>query len=224
VLIAGSPISIGWAHEHVDAILDAWYPGEEGGTAIADVLFGDYSPAGRLPVTFPKSAEDLPDIGDYSMKGRTYRYLDQEPLYPFGFGLSYADFQYTELALSRAVLSPTDSVDVSVLVRNVGQRRSDEVVQLYVKDLEASCCVPHHSLRAFERIGLMPGQSRRVSFTLGPRDLSLIDVRGRRVLEPGRFRLSVGGCQPDARSVELGARAPLTAELTVTGEALELPY
>jgi beta-glucosidase len=224
VLIAGSAMGIGWAHEHVDAILDAWYPGEEGGTAIADVLFGDYSPAGRLPVTFPKSAEDLPDISDYSMKGRTYRYLDPEPLYPFGFGLSYADFQYAELALSRSVLSPTDSVDVSVLVRNVGQRRSDEVVQLYVKDLEASCRVPHHSLRGFERTTLMPGQSRRVSFTLGPRDLSLIDERGRRVLEPGRFRLSVGGCQPDARSIELGARAPLTAELTVTGEAVELPY
>ncbi|MBN1606126.1 MAG: glycoside hydrolase family 3 C-terminal domain-containing protein [Polyangiaceae bacterium] len=224
VLVAGCPVCLGWADEHVDAILDAWYPGEEGGTAIADVLFGDYSPAGRLPVTFPKSAEDLPDIRDYSMKGRTYRYLEREPLYPFGFGLSYAAFEYTELVLSRTTLSPTDSIDVSVLVRNVGTRRSDEVVQLYVKDLEASCRVPHHSLRAFERITLMPGQARRVSFTLGPRDLSLIDQRGRRLLEPGRFRLSVGGCQPDARSVQLGARAPLTAELTVVGQPVELPY
>jgi beta-glucosidase len=224
VLIAGSPVSIGWAHEHVDAILDAWYPGEEGGSAIADVLFGDFGPAGRLPITFPKSVEDLPDIRDYSMRGRTYRFLEREPLYPFGFGLSYASFEYTGLTLSRTTLGPADSVEVSVLVRNVGQRRSDEVVQLYVQDLEASCRVPHHSLRGFERITLMPHQSRRVSFTLGPRDLSLIDERGVRVLEPGRFRVTVGGCQPDARSVELGARAPLEAELTVVGQAEELPY
>ncbi|HWA74222.1 MAG TPA: glycoside hydrolase family 3 C-terminal domain-containing protein [Polyangiaceae bacterium] len=224
VLISGSALSVTWAHEHVGAILQAWYPGQAAGTAIADVLFGNYSPAGRLPITFPKSLADVPEFTDYSMKGRTYRYLESEPLYPFGYGLSYGRFEYGELVLSKTKLAPGDVLEVSVTVRNVSQRESDEVVQLYLKDLEASVTVPHHNLRGFERIRLGPGASQRVSFTLSPRDLSLIDEQGRRQLEPGRFRITVGGSQPDPRSVALTGKAPLAAEFELVGQRTELPY
>ncbi len=224
VLMAGSALSIGWAQEHVGAILDVWYPGPQGGTAIAEVLFGKYSPAGRLPITFPRSIKDVPPIEDYSMKGRTYRYLETEPLYPFGFGLSYTKFAYSDLDLSTASLGSDETLGVSVLVKNEGRVASDEVVQLYVKDLEASCSVPQHDLRGFRRIHLAPGAEQRVEFQLTPRDLSLIDDAGRRVLEPGRFRVTVGGSQPDARSVELMGKAPLAAEFEVVGARQELPY
>ena len=224
VLMAGSPLSVGWAQQNVGAILDVWYPGAEGGTALADVLFGRVSPAGRLPVTFPRSVEEVPPIEDYSMKGRTYRYLETEPLYPFGYGLSFARFEYSELKLSRKVIEATDTLEVSVTIKNVGDVPSDEVVQLYLKDLEASCVVPHHELRGFRRIHLKPGATQRVSFSLEKRALSLIDDSGQRILEPGRFRVSVGGSQPDARSVALMGRAPLDAEFELVGERQLLPY
>ena len=229
VLIAGSALAVGWADKNVSAILNAWYPGQAAGTAIADVLFGSYSPSGRLPVTFPRSLADVPAFENYAMKGRTYRYIEGEPLYPFGFGLSYTRFDYSELALSAASIaaSADASVTLSVCVKNVGARASDEVVQLYVKDLESSCVVPHHDLRAFERITLGSGESRRLEFKLTARDLSLIDERGRRVLEAGRFRISVGGSQPDERSVSLLGQVPLTVELELTAEngaSVELPY
>jgi beta-glucosidase len=224
VLMAGSAMNLSWAHEHVGAIVDVWYPGETGGAALAEVLFGDYSPAGRLPITFPRSIEDVPAFVDYSMKGRTYRYLEKEPLYPFGYGLSYTEFEYSNLALSSTELAAGQSATLQVTVKNVGKRAGDEVVQLYVKDLEASVPVPHHSLKGFARVRLAAGESRQISFELTPKTLSLIDEQGRRVLEPGRFRLSVGGSQPDARSVALMGRAPLSIELQVTGSRAELPY
>ncbi len=224
VLIAGSALAVGWADEHAAAILQAWYPGQAAGTALADVLFGAYSPAGRLPITFPRSLADVPDFASYDMRGRTYRYLEREPLYPFGFGLSYTRFAYSDIALSRDSIGAGENVQVSATVENVGDRTSDEVVELYVKDLEASCRVPHHDLRGFERITLAPGESRRVTFELTPRALSLIDEAGQRVLEPGKFRVTIGGSQPDARSVALTGQAPLAVELSVTGKRLELRY
>ncbi len=224
VLLSGSALGVTWAQDHVGAILQAWYPGEEGGTAIADVLFGDYNPGGRLPVTVPRRIEDVPAFTDYSLRGRTYRYLEKEPLYPFGYGLSYTQFDYSDLALSKTQLGSDDSVEVSVTVTNTGAHAGDEVVELYLSDLEASCVVPHHSLRGFERITLEPGGSQRVTFQLAPRDLALIDDRGQRVLEPGRFRVAVGGSQPDARSVQLCGQAPLAVEFEVVGERVELPY
>jgi beta-glucosidase len=224
VLIAGSPLDVGWAEEHVDAIVDLWYPGQQGGAALADVLFGDYSPAGRLPVTFPRSISDVPPFADYSMKGRTYRYLERPPLYPFGFGLSYTTFEYAKLELESDRLTPEQTLTLSVEVRNAGHLRGDEVVELYLKDLEASTTVPHHRLCGFQRVTLDPGETRRIEFRLSPKDLTLIDDRGQRVLEPGRFRLFVGGSQPDARSVELTGRAPLSAEFEVVGQRVELPY
>ncbi len=224
VLLAGSPLDLSVADERVGAILTSWYPGQEGGTAIADVLFGDYCPAGRLPVTFPRSIADVPAFTDYSMKGRTYRFLERAPLYPFGFGLSYTRFEYSELRVSKARLDVHEECEVMVTVRNAGERAGDEVVQLYVADLEASCPAPIHALRGFERVHLVPGQAANVRFRLSPRDLSLIDLDGQRVLEPGHFRLSVGGSQPDARSRELFGQAPLAIAIEVIGVPVTLPY
>jgi len=224
VLTNGSPVAVNWAAENIGAILDAWYPGEEGGTAVADVLFGDCNVAGRLPVTFVKSLDQLPPFTDYAMKGRTYRYMEDEPLYPFGFGLSYTRFEYGAVKLSSTRLAPDQNLELSVEVRNAGNMAGDEVVQLYVSDLEASVPVPVRELRGFRRIHLAPGETRTVAFTLTPRELALIDTQGRAVLEPGEFAVSVGGCQPDARSRALGAAPPATATFTVTGEKTELPY
>jgi beta-glucosidase len=225
VLVSGSPLAVGFADERAGALLQAFYPGQAGGTALADVLFGNYSPAGRLPVTFPRSLADVPAFESYAMRGRTYRYLEKEPLYPFGFGLSYTRFAYSELALSRTRLTAeSDSVEVSVHVTNTGSRTSDEVVELYVKALDATASAPNHELCGFERITLAAGESRRVSFTLSARELSLIDDDGHRVLEPGRFRLTIGGSQPDARSIALLGAAPLGAELELAGIRREITY
>jgi beta-glucosidase len=226
VLLAGSPLAVNWAEKQASAIVQAWYPGEEGGRALADVLFGDVSPAGRLPVTFPRSLADVPTFEDYAMRGRSYRYLDAEPLFPFGFGLSYTRFAYSELTLSRteAPVSEDLHVQVSVLVTNCGPRESDEVVQLYVRDLEASVKVAHHELRGVRRLRLAPGAARRVTFGLDAPALSLIDDAGRRRLEPGAFDIFVGGSQPDARSVALLGSAPLRESLTLTGTPQMLRY
>ncbi|HEY5883216.1 MAG TPA: glycoside hydrolase family 3 C-terminal domain-containing protein, partial [Pyrinomonadaceae bacterium] len=196
VLMSGSALAVNWANSHVGAILHAWYPGEEGGAAIADVLFGDYNPAGRLPVTFYKSVDQLPPFDDYAMDGRTYRFFKGEPLYPFGHGLSYTEFKYTDINVSSPRIMATDTVTVSATVENAGNRQGDEVVQLYVTDVEASVRVPIRSLVGVERVHLKPGEHRVVSFTLEPRQLAVITDDGRVVVEPGEFRLSVGGKQP----------------------------
>jgi beta-glucosidase len=160
------------------------------------------------------------------MRGRSYRYLAVEPLFPFGFGLSYTRFRYSELALSCAELDASEELrlEVSVLLTNAGARASDEVVQLYVKDLESSVPVPHHELRGIQRVHLAAGVVERVTFSLGAKSLSLIDNDGKRWLEPGRFRIFVGGSQPDARSAALLGQAPLAADVVVTGVPLALPY
>jgi beta-glucosidase len=214
-VLAGSALDLTWAQEHVPAIVYAWYPGGEGGAALADVLFGDVSPAGRLPITFPRSLDDVPDFKSYAMKGRTYRYAEKTPLYPFGYGLSYTRFAYRDAAVSSARVRAGDTVTVSATVENVGTVTSDEVVQLYVKDLQASCAVPVHDLRGFQRIRLGPGEAQTITFDLGPRDLSLVNDAGQRVLEPGRFRATIGGSQPDARSAELCGQAPVAVEFDV---------
>lgn len=226
VLVSGSALAVTHADEHAHAIVQAFYGGEEGGSALADMLFGDVSPAGRLPVTFPRSLADLPPFEDYAVRGRTYRYSQAEPLYPFGFGLSYTRFQYSELALSPAAAECAEDlrVEVTARVENVGARAGAEVVQLYVRDLEATVTVPQHELRGFVRIELEAGASQRVRFQLDARALSFIDDFGVRRLEPGRFRVFVGGSQPDARSVALLGQAPLEAELELGGSALSLPY
>jgi beta-glucosidase len=196
VLMSGSALAVNWADRHVDAIVQAWYPGEEGGAAIADVLFGDYNPAGRLPVTFYKSVDQLPPFENYAMDGRTYRFFKGQPLYPFGHGLSYTKFKYSSINISSPRVKSTDKVTVSATVENAGDRAGDEVVQLYVTDLQASVRVPIRSLAGVERVHLKPGERRVISFTLEPRQLSVITDAGRVVVEPGDFKVSVGGKQP----------------------------
>jgi len=195
VLLGGSALAVNWANDNVPAILDAWYPGEEGGTAIADVIFGDYNPAGRLPVTFYKSLSQLPAFTDYDMQGRTYRYFKDTPLYPFGFGLSYSSFKYNSLKLSKAIRNG-DSQKISVEVTNTSARAGDEVVQLYITDVKASYPVPIRSLAGIKRVSLKPGETQTVNFTITPEQMSVTDDNGKRMVEPGEFVISVGGKQP----------------------------
>jgi beta-glucosidase len=223
VVLSGSALNLSAAQARASAVLQAWYPGEEAGNALADVLFGE-SPGGRLPITFPKTIEDVPEFTNYSMVGRTYRYLEKEPLYPFGYGLSYSRFEYNQIEVSSRKLEPGEPVKVSATVKNTGKVTADEVAQLYVSDLEASCRVPVHNLRGFRRVTLSPEESTVVEFELTPRDLSLIDESGRRRLEPGRFRATIGGSQPDRRSTELTGQSPLAIEFEVVGRSVDLPY
>ncbi|OOV20353.1 glycoside hydrolase family 3 C-terminal domain-containing protein [Flavobacterium sp. LM4] len=211
VLINGSALSINWANDNVPAILTAGYPGQQGGNAIADVLFGDYNPAGRLPVTYYKSVDQLPPFENYDMKGRTYRYFDKKTLYPFGFGLSYTKFKYSNLKFPASPSSEKD-FEVSVDVTNIGERDGDEVVELYLKDEKASTPRPILQLEGFERISLKKGESKTVRFTITPRQLSLIDKKGQRIVEPGWFTISVGGKQPDGSDDTQKGRFQITGK------------
>jgi beta-glucosidase len=215
VLTGGSPMTIADVHDLADAVLLAWYPGQEGGHALADVLFGDVSPSGRLPITFPKSLADLPPFEDYAMRGRTYRYMTAEPLYPFGFGLSYASITYGPLTLDRSAVIRNESVTAKVNVVNRGNAGAEEVVQLYLTDVEASVPVPFYALKGFRRVMLAPGESREIEFTITPNMMSLFDAQGRETLEAGRFRVTIGGASPGPRSVALGAPKPAQAEFIV---------
>ena len=201
VLTGGSALAIDWAKAHVPAILLAWYAGQRGGSAVADVLFGDVNPAGRLPVTFYKASEPLPAFDDYSMRGRTYRYFEGEALYPFGYGLSYTRFQYSNLTLDRATVRAEDSLQVSVRVKNIGARAGDEVVQLYLKSAISSYPRPRKVLRGFQRVSLAPGEEQSVAFTLVPtRDATRYDVDKRKyVVDPGRYEVQVGASSADIR-------------------------
>lgn len=224
VLMGGSALAVNWADANVAAIVEAWYPGEEGGTALADVLFGDYNPSGRLPVTFYKSVEQLPPFEDYRMEGRTYRYFKGEPLYPFGHGLSYTRFSYGNLTLSPRAPKAGETLRVGVDVRNAGAREGDEVIELYLTDVAASVPVPLRSLQSVERVSLKAGESRHVTFTLSPSQLSLIDERGRRVVEPGEFTISVGGKQPGFKgSADSRTTSVAAGRFVVKGRAIELP-
>ncbi len=223
VLLNGSALAVNWANEHVPAIVEAWYPGEEGGIAIADVLFGDYNPAGRLPVTFYRSVTDLPPFTDYRMQGRTYRYFKGEPLYPFGFGLSYTRFKYDNLKLSATKVNAGEDLRVTAEVQNLGAREGDEVVQLYVSHTGASVPVPIRSLAGINRVSLKPGESRSVSFTLTPAQLSVIDDRGKRIVEPGEFQITLGGKQPGFKGyADAATTGVVTGRFSVTGKVVVL--
>jgi beta-glucosidase len=218
VLLGGSALAVNWANDNVPAILDAWYPGEEGGTAIADVLFGDYNPGGRLPVTFYKSIAQLPPFTEYGMQGRTYRYFKGEPLYPFGFGLSYTSFKYGGLKLSAGNVKAGDPVKVSVDVTNTGGLAGDEVVQLYVTDVASSFPVPIRELAGTRRLFLKPGEKQTVSFNLLPEQMSAIDDNGKRLIEPGEFQVSVGGKQPGfTGSADVKTTGVVSGKFSVTG-------
>jgi beta-glucosidase len=204
VLMNGSAVACTWARDHVPAIVEAWYPGEAGGTALADVLFGDYNPAGRLPVTFYKSVDDLPPFTDYAMKGRTYRYFTGEPLYPFGYGLSYTTFAYRNLHVPTKI-KRGQPVTVSVEVENTGSMAGEEVAELYVGMPGGQWPIPIRSLAGFQRVSLKPHEHRTLQFTIAPKHIISIptgDPNSKQVhvvggyLPPPHRTISVGGKQP----------------------------
>ncbi len=202
VLTAGSAIAVDSEQAKLPAILMAWYPGQRGGDAVADVLFGATNPAGRLPVTFYKATEKLPDFENYSMKNRTYRYYEGQPLYPFGHGLSYTKFAYTGLRLDRSSVAADGSVQATVTVKNVGKRAGDEVVQLYLKPLDPKRTRALKELRGIERVTLDAGQSRQLSFTVKPdRDLTIYDdAKKAYAVDAGRFEVQIGASSADIRA------------------------
>lgn len=214
VLLNGSAVAINWADDHIPAILEAWYPGQAGGAAVANALFGLFNPGGRLPITFYRSAADLPPYADYHMANRTYRYFTGDPLYPFGFGLSYTIFTYRNLHITPEQVLPGDPVTVEVDVENSGPRLGDEVVQLYLQDVAASWPVPQLQLQGFSRLRLAPGEKQTVQFTLTPEQMSLVDADGRWVLEPGDFKVWVGGQQPHLKTAAQPANV-LAGQFTV---------
>jgi beta-glucosidase len=201
VLLNGSALAVNWEKDNIPAILETWYGGQAAGQALADVIFGDYNPGGRLPVTFYKSVNDLPSFEDYNMKNRTYRYFTGEPLFPFGFGLSYTTFSYKKLKVNGTV-HQGDPVNVTVNVKNTGKIAGDEVIELYLSDLTADVPVPIHALKGFTRIHLNPGETRSVVLTLSPDAFSIIDTDNQRKVKPGRFEIFVGGHQPDNKKVK----------------------
>jgi beta-glucosidase len=215
IVTGGSPMNLAKVQDLADAVLLVWYPGEEGGNAVADVVFGKESPSGKLPITFPKSLDQLPPYEDYSMEGRTYRYMSAEPLYPFGFGLSYTTFEYSDISLASNSIAQNESTTVEATITNTGDVAAEEVVQLYIRDLEASVKVPLQSLKEFKRVKVEPGASVPVQFEITPDMLKLVNEEGERVLEPGQFEIIIGGSAPIQRSRELGAPEPVKATLTV---------
>ncbi|HUF78614.1 MAG TPA: glycoside hydrolase family 3 N-terminal domain-containing protein, partial [Thermoanaerobaculia bacterium] len=218
VLMNGRPLAIPWLAEHAPAILEAWYLGVQMGPAVADVLFGDHNPSGKLPVTFPRTVGQVPIYYNHKSTGRpphpdqkyTSKYLDVHwtPLYPFGHGLSYTTFAYGEPRLSRAAMGPADTLTVSVAVTNTGGRAGAEVVQLYLRDDHASVTRPVMELRGFEKVELAPGESRTVSFRLGPEELSFYDQRMQRVVEPGSFTVLLGGSSAATREARFTVEVP----------------
>ena len=200
VLLNGSALGLSWAKTHANAILEAWYPGQAGGTAVAGTLSGRSNPAGRLPVTFYRDVHQLPPFEDYSMAARTYRYFKGEPLWPFGFGLSYTSFEYRDLALTASHIAAGEPLDLSVQVRNTGARAGDEVVQLYLK-FPSVAGAPLVALRGFQRLHLEPSQSRQVEFHLMPRDLSIVNEIGDIIVAEGSYSVSIGGGQPGTSGV-----------------------
>lgn len=211
VLTGGSPICTPELADLADAILFAWYPGQEGGKAVADIIFGDVNPSGRLPITFPKSVYQLPAFQDYSMAGRTYKYMKDEPLYPFGFGLSYTSFTYSGIKLNKAQILKGDSVEVSVTITNNGKVAGEEVAQLYLTDLQSSAPTPTYSLKKFTRVKLAPGESKQIKFMVTPEMMNLVKEDGSIVSEPGDFKAWVAGSSPSSRAKTLGASDPQSA-------------
>jgi beta-glucosidase len=218
VLMNGSALAINWADQHVNAILEAWYPGGAGGTAIAAALAGDYSPSGKLPVTFYKSAEQLPPFASYEMRGRTYRYFKGEPLYPFGYGLSYSTFTFNNLRFDRTSLDASDDLTVTVDVKNTGQRASDQVVQAYVTH-PGVAGAPIRALAGFQRINLQPGELQTVAIPITNRSLSIVTPDGARKIVAGEVSVWVGEGQPVARAGLAGA-AGVAGTVSVRAESV----
>lgn len=214
VMMAGSAMDLSVAEEKASAILQVWYPGARGGKAVSDLLFGKCSPSGKLPVTFYRDLEGMPEFTDYAMTNRTYRYLEKEPLYPFGYGLSYGDIAVTKAEVAGKP-SSIDGIRLNVEVVNKGKVATDEVIQVYIKDLEAPLAVKNHSLCAFERVHLEAGESREVEITIAPLAMTVVDEAGNRFIDSHQFRLFVGTAQPDARSERLTGKKVLELHISL---------
>ena len=210
VLQNGSALAVNYAAEHAGAILEAWYPGEEGGTAIAETIAGDNNPGGRLPVTFYRSLDQLPPFEEYAMKNRTYRYFTDKPLFPFGYGLSYTSFSYSAPKLASNSINAGDPVNVETEVKNTGKVAGDEVVELYLTQPHTDVS-PRLALAGFSRVHLDAGQSTKVGFTIDPRSLGEVAANGDRAIVPGEYTVSIGGSQPDAGATTC------TATFTIKG-------
>jgi beta-glucosidase len=214
VLTGGGPIALGDLADLVEAVLFVWYPGEAGGEAVADILFGHASPSAKLPLTFPRSLDDLPPFDDYSMQGRTYRYADKEPLYPFGFGLSYTTFAYGSITLDQKSVSEGENLSFTLELANMGDTDGEEIVQVYVSALDQPGA-PRSGLVAFQRVALQPGARQSLAFQIPADRLALVGEDGLSRLAPGRYRLTVGGCSPGERGIALGAPEPAAVEFAV---------
>jgi beta-glucosidase len=222
VLANGGALSVNKASEKAAAILLAGYGGQQGGNAVADVLFGDYNPAGRLPVTYYKSIDQIPAFENYNMDGKTYRFFSQEPLFPFGFGLSYTTFSYSNLIVPEKAIAGEDII-VSVTVTNTGPLQGDEVVELYLTDEKASTPRPLRQLEGFNRISLKPGESRNVKFVIKSRQFSIINRKDKRVIEPGYFTVTIGGKQPGFKgNLDPQFTQVVTGRIKLTGK--EVPF
>jgi len=215
IITGGSPMNLTEVHELADAVLLAWYPGEEGGNAIADIIFGKASPAGKLPITFPKSLDQLPPFEDYSMEGRTYRYMTKEPMYPFGFGLSYGSFSFSDLNQSAINIKEGEIVEISLKVTNIGDYPSIETVQMYITDDVASTLTPLFSLKGIKTVNLQPGESTVIDFKISTNMLKLINDQGEAILEKGNFTIHISNSLPSKRAIELGASKSLNTSLVL---------
>ena len=206
VLMNGSALAVNWASDNIPAIIEAWYPGEFGGRAIADVLFGDYNPAGRLPVTFYKSVDDLPDFKSYDMNNRTYKYFKGNPLYPFGHGLSYTNFTYENLEIPHQI-NLNEDIPITVEVRNSGDMDGEEVVQVYLSHTNQNPNKPKHSLVGFERIRLSKGETKKIRFIITPKQYASISSDGKSVIQKGNITVYIGGKQPNLSITPKGAES-----------------
>ncbi len=215
VIASGSPVSLEGIEEHCDAILQIWYPGEQGGHAVADVIFGDYSPSGHLPVTFPKNVNQLPPYEDYSMKGRTYKYMTQEPMFPFGFGLSYSKIEISNLVLNTSKLKSDDNLMIELEITNIGDYDIEDVIQLYVSPTHVSDGIPIQSLKDFKKLGFKTGEKRTISFMLEAEDLKVINSKGQKVWRKGDYKIIVGNSSPCDLSNKLGAAEPKEAMISL---------
>ena len=216
VVLSGSALDLSWADDNIPAIIEGWYPGAQGGQAIAELLFGDANFEGKLPITFYYSTDDLPSFTDYSMEGRTYRYMKKDALYPFGYGLSYTSYETSGLKLSSDTITD-DGIDVEVMVKNTGKMAGRETVQVYVKiNPDASLKhVPNFSLKGIKKLNLDPSEEKKAVIHLPKEAFALADENGEFVIHKGTATIYVGDSAPDARSVALTGKAPLSTTITL---------
>lgn len=213
VLLSGSALAVSWADDHIPAIIQGWYPGAQGGRAIAELIFGECSPEGKLPVTFYKTTEELPDFRDYSMKNRTYRYMKQEALYPFGYGLSYSDFSLEEVKVDLAEIDENSMLSCTCQIKNIGNFEGGETIQIYIKSEKEN--TPNAQLKLLKKVNLKAGESKKFEMIIPGKAFALYDEEGRLVLEKGEYTLYIGMCQPDSRSIKLTGKEPKAFKIKV---------